>query len=231
MSQLPYLMREICSGMEIYFSTRTGGSYNKTSFILCDDYVELLSKLWLAEKVNGWTDTKANGSFKSFSQILNDVGNGKKGHCHPDGHRLIVNLTVQMKGRRTRRNDFFHSTHLLDLYVDKRRCVEAFCDLIEFGELLFGDEWRQEIKANIKTGTLCALFQLEKLAFADPTIESRINVLLESWPRREKERRSIPKKGTQNAKHPEDLHLRLCLDWGGNEFRDALKAIFRSQSV
>ena len=143
MSQLPYLMREICSGMEIYFSTRTGGSYNKTSFILCDDYVELLSKLWLAEKVNGWTDTKAN----------------------------------------------------------------------------------------IKTGTLCALFQLEKLAFADPTIESRINVLLESWPRREKERRSIPKKGTQNAKHPEDLHLRLCLDWGGNEFRDALKAIFRSQSV
>ena len=98
-----------------------------------------------------------------------------------------------MKERRTRRNDFFHSTHLLDLNVNKRGCVEAFCDLIEFGELLFGDDWRREIAANTKTDILCALFQLERMAFSDPTIEPKTNGLLESWPRREKERQSIPK--------------------------------------
>lgn len=225
MAQLTYLMDEIGSGMEIYYSSRLGGRYLKTAFILCDDYVELLSKLWLVENVNGWSDTRANGSFKNFPQILNDVGNSKNGHCHPDEHRRIVQLTDQMKERRTRRNDFFHSTHLLDLNVNKRGCVEAFCDLIEFGELLFGADWRREIAANTKTDILCALFQLERMAFADPTIEPKINGLLETWPRREKERQSIPKRGTQYAKHPEDLHLRLCLDWGGRELRDALKAL------
>lgn len=225
MSQLVYLVDEIGSGMEIYYSSRLNARYFKTTFILCDDYVELLSKLWLVENVHGWTDTRANGGFKNFSQILNDIGNAKSGHCHPDEHQRIVKLINQMKKRRKRRNEFFHSTHLLDLNVNKRGCVEAFCDLIEFGELLFGDDWSREIETNTKTDTLCALFRLEKMALTDSTIELSINKLLETWPRREKELRSIPKKGTQYVKHPEDLHLRLCLDWDGRKLRDAVKAL------
>jgi len=64
--------------------------------------------------------------------------------------------------------------------------VEAFCDLIELGELLFGDDWRREIEVNTKTDILCALFQLEKMTFSDPTIEPCINELLESWPKQRK---------------------------------------------
>lgn len=224
MPRLVYLVDEIGSGMEIYYSSRLSGRYLKTAFILCDDYVELISKLWLVENVNGWMDKKGNGSFKSFQQILNDVKDSKNGHCHPSEHQRIVELTHRIKERRTRRNEFFHSTHLLDLSVNKRRCVEAFCDLIEFGELLFGNDWCREIETNTKTDILCVLFQLEKMAFVDTTIEPRINELLGAWPRREKER-AVSKKGTQYAKHPEDMHLRLCLDWGGREFRDAIKSL------
>ena len=225
MPQLIYLMNEIGSGMEIFFSSRTGRHYFKTAFILCDDYVELLSKLWLKENINDWKDTKTNNGFKKFPQILNEVKDGMKGHCHPDEHRRIIKLAERMKERRRRRNEFFHSTHLLDLDVSKRVCVEAFCDLTEFGELLFGDDWRREIESSTKTDILCTLFQLEKMASDNPSIESSINRLLGKWPRREKERQWIPKKGTQYAEHPEDMHLRLCLDWGGRELRDALKAL------
>ena len=225
MPQLVYLMDEIGSGMEIYYSSRQGGRYLNTAFILCDDYVELLSKLWLVENVPNWQDTNENGRFKSFPQILTDIENGTNGNFPPDEHARILELTAQMRIRRTRRNEFFHSTHLLGLNVNKRGCVEAFCDLTEFGELLFDDDWRREIEASTKTEILCELFQLEKITFADPTIEPKINELLAAWPCREKEGRSIPKKGTQYTKHPEDLHLRLCLDWGGRELRDALRAL------
>ena len=225
MAQLGYLMDEIGSGMEIYYSSRLGGRYLRTAFILCDDYVELLSKLWLVENVGGWDDKKSNGSFKNFRQVLADVKNAKNGRCHPDQHRRVVGLMEEMKARRIRRNDFFHSTHLLDLNVNRRGCIEAFCDLAEFGESLFGDDWRQAVEANTKTAILCALFRLERLGFADPTMEARINKILANWPRRERDRRTIPKKGTQYAEHPEDLHLRLCLDWGGRELRDALKGL------
>jgi len=141
-------MDEIGYGMEIYFSSRTGQQYTKTAFILCDDYVELISKLWLVENVTDWKDREAKSRYKNFQEILDRVGEGKKG-CTPP--KRLLQLIEQMKERRSRRNDFFHSTHLLDLNINKRGCVEVFCDLVEYGELLFGDDWRAEIGANIKT--------------------------------------------------------------------------------
>jgi hypothetical protein len=47
MNQLPYLLDEICAGVEIYYTGRTGGQYLKTAFILCDDYTKLAAKLFL----------------------------------------------------------------------------------------------------------------------------------------------------------------------------------------
>jgi hypothetical protein len=40
-------------------------------------------------------------------------------------------LLLRIEARRARRNDFFHSTHLLDLNFHARDCVEAFCDLLD----------------------------------------------------------------------------------------------------
>ena len=47
MRQLTYLMREICAGVEIFYSSKTGGHFCKTAFIFCDDYTKLTSKLFL----------------------------------------------------------------------------------------------------------------------------------------------------------------------------------------
>lgn len=225
MSKLSYLMDEISAGMEVYYSGKTGGQYLKTAYILCDDYVELVTKLYLVEKITGWTDTRANGSFKNFHEILKGLEKSLKGHRAPDVLKRIQELQQNMSDRRKRRNDFFHSTHLLDLNVTQRVCVGAFCELMEYGEILFQSDWISGIQSRCRMETLVTLFQLELRSFNDATVWPKINSVLKDWPRRNQEKKSINKKGTQYAEHPEDLHLRLCLDWGGQELRDKLKSM------
>lgn len=57
MSQLTYLMREIGAGVEIFYSSKTTGQFIKSAFVLCDNYTELLSKLFLIEDDPTWSDT------------------------------------------------------------------------------------------------------------------------------------------------------------------------------
>src|SRR5687768_13045001 len=105
MSQLTYLMDEICAGVEIYYTGRQGGQYLKTAFILCDDYTELTSKLFLLTRDRNWSDTRADGRFKNYHNIQNDVqaqfaiGTAELAQ--------VQALHINMKLRRDRRNDFF----------------------------------------------------------------------------------------------------------------------------
>jgi len=226
MGQLIYLLDEICTGIEIYYSGRIGGQYLKTAFILCDDYTELVSKLFLLEDNREWSDVKRDQRFKNYHDVLNDVNDvfNKK---RVDDLQKFLTLHGKMIARRKRRNDFFHSTHLLDMNVIQRNCVEAFCDLLEYGELLFCDEWRTELESCRDLGTFEVLLRLEKRSFGSTTIMPKVNDILKTWPRREKEK-YVRTKGTQYAEYPEDLHLRLCVTWGGRELRDKLKGILNS---
>lgn len=225
MSKLSYLMDEIGAGMEIYYSGRTGGQYLKTAYILCDDYVELVTKLYLVEEITGWTDKKSGGGFKNFHDLLKDADNALKSHRAPEVLARVKVLQQNMSDRRKRRNDFFHSTHLLDLSVTQRVCVEAFCELMEYGEALFQSGWKSGVQSRYRMETLATLFRLEHRSFSDATVWPRVNEVLKNLPRRSQEKQTISKKGTQYAEHPEDLHLRLCLDWGGQDLRDKLKAM------
>lgn len=225
MSKLSYLMDEISAGMEVYYSGKNGGQYLKTAYILCDDYVELVTKLYLVEKIAGWTDKKTNGSFKNFHDILKDLEKSLKGHRAPDVLMRVQAIQQNMSDRRKRRNDFFHSTHLLDLNVTQRVCVEAFCELMEYGGILFLQDWNAGVQSRCRMETLVTLFQLELRSFSDATVWPKINSVLKDWPRRSPDKKTISKKGTQYAEHPEDLHLRLCLDWGGQVLRDKLKSM------
>ncbi len=58
MSQLTYLMREIGAGVEIFYSSKSGGQFWKTAFILCDNYTELASKLFLIADNPKWSDMR-----------------------------------------------------------------------------------------------------------------------------------------------------------------------------
>jgi len=223
--ELTYLMAEICAGLEIYYSGRTGGQYLKTAFILCDDYTELVSKLFLLTDSPQWSDEKGNG-FKSYHDVQNDVQGVFAAQRAVDLPRA-QSLHERMKARRYRRNDFFHSTSLLDLNVNQRGCIDAFCDLLEYGELLFGAEWQTEVITCRDLETFKVLLSLEKRSFSDTTITPKLNAILRRWPRREKDS-AVKKRGTQYTEYGENLHLRLCVMWGRRELREKLKALLTS---
>ena len=196
---LTYLMFELCAGVEIYYTGRTGGQYFKTAFLLCDDYSELVSKLFLLTDNRRWTDKKPSGgrtncttptcgrhpsqagvvteTFKNYHDVLQDVEDVvcRKMAVHL---KRVKDLQDAMKTRRTRRNDFFHSTNLLDLSVSPRICIESFCDLLEYGEILFGSDWREAIEAARNLATLEVMLKLEKHESSDPSIRSKINQIL-----------------------------------------------------
>lgn len=228
MSQLRYLMEEICAGVEIYYTGRIGGQYLKASFILCDDYTELTSKLFLLTDDPNWTDEKPGGTpkpgktpkkrFKSYHDILVDV-QGVFAAKRPADLPAVMTLHASMRANRDRRNDFFHSTRLLDLSVTQPRCVEAFCGLFDYGELLFPSDWRDAIDSSRNLGTLEILLRLEKKAIKDPRVLPLMNQVLADWPRNHS---NSGKKGVHLAYHPEDMHLRLCVTCGGKELRDKL---------
>jgi len=219
--KLPYLIDEICAAVEIYFTGRSGGQYLKTSFILCDDYTELISKLFLLTSNRQWKETKANGHFKNYQDVLGDVlavFEAKR----PADLQVVQGIQVRMQDRHTRRNEFFHSTHLLDLNVGYRIVVEAFCDLFAYGELLFGINWQKHVNSSRNLDTMRILLLIEKESFRDPTIWQKVQVILRDWPRNKS---NAARKGVHLTEYPEDFHLRLCVTHGSNLLRDKLKAI------
>jgi hypothetical protein len=219
MPRLIYLMDEICNGVEIYYTGRVGGQYLKTAFILCDDYTELTSKLFLLAQDPQWSDRKANGWFKNYYDVKQDVRD-LVGRVSAQHVPRVEELQKAMKERRSRRNDFFHSAHLLDLGVAPRNCVEAYCDLLDYGHLLFAEEWTRAVSSARNLDTLELLLRLEKKGFSDPLTLQRMSDILGQMPRNHTNR--VPTKGVHVTKYPEDLHLWLSIVSGGPELRDKL---------
>ncbi|OPY67296.1 MAG: hypothetical protein A4E62_02314 [Syntrophorhabdus sp. PtaU1.Bin002] len=131
-------------------------------------------------------------------------------------------LLKRIEGRRKRRNDFFHSTHLLDLNFHSRDCIEAFCDLLDYGKLLFPTEWDGAVAITGNMETCEAIIRLDKKGYGDPGVLPKFNAILGGWPRRGP---SPKTKGCEVAHHAEDMHLRLAIRNGGKDLRDRLRAL------
>lgn len=221
MSKLPYLVAEINATLEVYVSGRTGQQYNRTAFILCDDSAELASKLFLLTDTPAWSDTKANRRFKNFKDVSGEVravflAKRAGEHATADG------LLTRIEARRERRNKFFHSTDLLDLTLQPRDCVESFCDLLDYGKLLFAADWDSEVAAAGNLETCEALIRLDRKTYGDPSVGPKVNDVLAKWPRNGPKPK---KKGCEVAHYAEDMHLRLAIRNGGNLLRDKLRAL------
>jgi hypothetical protein len=221
MSKLPYLINEINAALEVYLSGRVGQQYNRTAFILCDDCTELTSKLFLLTDNPKWSDSKADGRYKNFKDFSGDVRAVFMAKRAKDYAKVDSALT-KIEGRRERRNKFFHSTDLLDLTLQPRDCVESFCDLLDYGKLLFPTRWDIEVAAAGNMETCEALIRLDRRTYVDPSVGPRINEILARWPRKGP---NPKKKGCEVAHHAEDMHLRLAIRNGGNELRDKLRAL------
>jgi hypothetical protein len=221
MSKLPYLVAEVNAAIEVYLSGRTGQQYNRTAFILCDDCAELASKLFLLTDTPAWSDTKANGHFKRFKEVtgeLRAVFLAKRTADHP----AVDAILKRIESRRDRRNNFFHSTALLDLTLQPADCVRALVDLLDYGKLLFGANWEIEVAAAGNMETCEAVLRVDKKSYADPSVGPKMNTLLKKQPRLGEK---PVKKGCEVAHHPEDLHLRLAIRNGNKDLRDKLRAL------
>jgi hypothetical protein len=203
-------MREICAGIEIFYSSKTGGQFWKTAFILCDNYTELASKLFLIANDPKWSDMRdkeakkfekaqkavdaalkagtppkkedlerlAKGAgkdnFKNYHDVLKDV------HDVFDAKRkselpFLDNLHSNMKARRDLRNDFFHSAKLLNLSIAQRDCIEAFCDLLDYGKLLFPATWDTALSGERTLDTLEILLRLDRKCYSNPSITAKVS--------------------------------------------------------
>jgi len=256
--QLTYLMREICSGVEIYFSGRSYNYYNKTAYVLCDDYTELTSKVFLLDDDSSWSYTRdekeikkfekvkkkieaefaaakmpeakdmqqfmkgiGRGSFKDYSDVLGDVRKVIEKKYNKKISRLDE-LQNAMRARRRRRNDFFHTTSLLDVTISPMDCGDALCDLLEYGALLFGDKWNRTVAGTRQLETLEILLKVERKSFNDQSISDKLNRIRSIWPRNSD---SKANKGVQLAIHNSDTHLMLCVINGGPEFKNKLNEL------
>lgn len=221
MTKLPYLVAEINAALEVYLSGRTGQQYNRTAFILCDDCAELAGKLLLIFDTPTWNDTKAGGHFKNFKDVTAEVRAVFRSK-RPAAFSAANTLLARIEDRRDRRNEFFHSTNLLDLNFHARDCIESFCDLLDYGKILFPADWDAAVAATGNMETCEAVVRIDQKTYGDPSVGPKMNAILGHWPRAG----PAPKtKGCEVAHHAEDMHLRLAIRNGRKELRDKLRAL------
>jgi len=220
-TKLPYLVAEINAAIEVYLSGRIGQQYNRTAFILCDDGAELASKLFLITDTPAWSDKKANGHFKRFNEVTAEVRAVFQAKRAPD-HAAVVALLHSIEARRVRRNNFFHSTDLLDLNLQPGDCVRAFVDLLDYGQLVFGADWGTSVEAIGNMETCEAVLRVDKKSYGDPSVGPKMNDILKRQPR---VAAPATTRGCEVAHHPEDIHLRLAIRNGNKELRDKLRAL------
>ncbi|HVR23113.1 MAG TPA: hypothetical protein VMU26_07310 [Candidatus Polarisedimenticolia bacterium] len=202
-------------------SGRTGQQYNRTAFVLCDDCVELASKLFLLTDTSTWSDQNATGGYKGFRTVTREVGAIVQAK-RPADHAAVEAIRLRMEVRRDRRNTVFHSTTLLDLNFYARDCVEAFCDLLDYGKLLFPSNWDGTVAATGNMETCEAVIRVDKKVYGDPSVTPRLLSILKEQPRFSG---TPSKRGCEVVHHPEDYHLRLCIRNGGKGLRNKLRAL------
>lgn len=215
---LQHLMPEVENGLEILFTGKSAGQYWKTAFILCDNYSELAAKLFLSTKVPGWSDQKARGAgttFKNYHDILADVEAAASITGVAVTLASVQTLHFELKARRQQRNDFFHSANLLKLNVHFLDTLKAFCGLLDYGRLLFGADWDNEVNARPSLCNLVLLVRVEHKALtADYSVQHKLDEIFRKWGRI-KDKVTVPLKGAYLTEFPEDVHRRIVIINGG----------------
>lgn len=222
---LQHFMPEVENGLEILFTGKSAGQYWKTAFILCDNYSELAAKLFLSTKVAGWSDVKAGSKFKNYHDILADVEGAAPITSVAATLASVHDLHIELKARRQQRNDFFHSANLLKLNVHLLDTLKAFCGLLDYGKLLFGADWDNEVNARPSLCNLVLLVRVEHKALTtDYSVQHKLDEIFRKWGRI-KDKGTVPVKGAYLTEFPEDVHRRMVIINGGMKLAEELKKL------
>lgn len=213
-SKLRHLVGEVEAAFDIHLAGRSTEQFNRTVFILVDDAVELAAKLYLIERDPDWSERRSNGRFKNFGNVIEEV------RAAIDDEK-VTTLLVRAEGRRRRRNEFFHSTHLLDLTIPSQEINLALVDLFDLGSALFPD-WGAEVEAAGNLETADVLVRLDCRARSDPSLTPRVMAIFAGHRRASGKARA---RGCEVVFHPEDHHLRLAVRNGGKVLRDTLRGL------
>jgi len=205
MARLDDLLEEISNAAGIYLTDPR--SNLKPFFLLLDDYVELASKLYLLTNIPKWKDTDNSNHFKNFHTVTSEV-QAHINQQHPAHAQRVRELCEEFSDRRRQRNGFFHSADLLALNTSERACLQAFDELVEYVEIIFGTECRRRIAANQRVAVLFALVRAKRKALFDGAIEKALRDIFCDFPINQPK---PSKKGMQVVEFPTPLHERACL--------------------
>lgn len=207
MAKIDDLLHELGNAAEIYLTS--SDAYLKPVFLLLDDYVELASKLYLKTRDKSWSDTKSNGAFKNFHNVLSEVLAAVSTANPPQTKDRAKRRHEEMTKRREQRNNLFHSADMVALNASERSVLQAFEEILEYLGILFGPSVQQRIADDNRLSVLFGLIRLKRLARDGGQYADLWSKCFREMPSNHP---NPPKKrGAQVVEFPADLHRRACL--------------------
>jgi len=131
-----------------------------------------LEEITRGAAVNGILLSTRPARFKRFKDVSAEVRAVFQAKRAGD-HAAVDALLKRIEGRRDRRNGFFHSTHLLDLNLHPRDCVEACCDLLDYGKLVFPADWDATVAIAGNMETCEAMIRLDRKRATTTRVSAR----------------------------------------------------------
>lgn len=141
MPKISELAAEIASAIEIYFLGRGTQHYNNATFILCDDYTELASKLFLIKHVSDWQDKDA----ERMADYLLAKQNVEAAATSP---QMVDALSLQIYQRGEPRGRF-KNYHLILTEVDAQYTASSGANIAAIQRLHTDMKTRRETRNNL----------------------------------------------------------------------------------
>lgn len=185
----------------------------RTAYILIDDLCELMTKFFLQLKDKAWKAEKANGHFKKFTEITDEVRAKHQGNGKVD--RILTNFD----SRRRNRNSFFHDHQMTGLTVSNENCLEAFCDLYDLLDILFPNAVKNN-KTALYMAQVASIKVLRECVH-DYEIKTKYLNLLRNWEHNEN-KKTLKAKGEFCLVFPNSNYEYCIIHYNSQRFYDAL---------
>lgn len=150
-----------------------------------DQKAKLQESLASHQPLSNWSEERGGG-FKNFKDVVDEVKDATPSTGDPSSSELHKVLD-RIQERRTNRNKFFHDQNQTGLTVDNDSCLDAFFDLYQLCDYLFGASYRDQLQAKVVVRAQIAVIKLKRqgahvggaINHYNKVLKERGNVILE----------------------------------------------------